>query len=140
MVASEGRQQLTGNVVLRVGGWHPRYARVVALAQDGDYGLVLVDGNGNGQELEAEFFFRTDEGWTGGTSWGVGPLDSLPNQVFASWPSHAVYGYGAAAGEDTVTVVFDDQQHQVPVSSLGVWIFIKRLEGRLSDVLPHLRS
>jgi hypothetical protein len=32
--------------VLAKGGWHPRYARVLALASDGDYGLVAAAGGG----------------------------------------------------------------------------------------------
>lgn len=45
---------LTAGEVLAKGGWHPRYARVIAVTSDGDYGFALIDGNGDGQELEAE--------------------------------------------------------------------------------------
>jgi len=45
---------LTGDEVLAHGGWHPRYARVLAIASDGGYGFAVVDGNGDGAELEAE--------------------------------------------------------------------------------------
>jgi hypothetical protein len=42
---------LTEDDVLSHGGWHPRYARVLAVTSDGDYGFALVDGNGDGAEL-----------------------------------------------------------------------------------------
>lgn len=38
---------LTAEEVIAGGGWHPRYARVIALASDDGYGFALVDGNGD---------------------------------------------------------------------------------------------
>ncbi len=37
---------LSAHEVLARGGWHPRYARFLAVASDGDYGFAVVDGNG----------------------------------------------------------------------------------------------
>jgi hypothetical protein len=39
-----------------------RYAHVLAVASDGDYGFALVGGNGDGAELEAETWI-----WDGST-------------------------------------------------------------------------
>lgn len=49
-----GDSPLTAAEVIVSGGWHPRYARVIAIASDDGYGFALVDGNGNGNELEAD--------------------------------------------------------------------------------------
>jgi hypothetical protein len=54
---------LTAEEVIADGGWHPRYARVIALASDDGYGFALVDGNGDGSELEAEAWTRRDGTW-----------------------------------------------------------------------------
>jgi hypothetical protein len=53
---------LTPEEVIARGSWDPRYARVLAIASDQDYGFALVDGNGDGAELEAEAWT-----WDGGT-------------------------------------------------------------------------
>jgi hypothetical protein len=53
---------LTEEEVLAHGGWHPRYARVLAVAGDGDYGdygFAVVDGNGDGADLDAEMWHGT---------------------------------------------------------------------------------
>jgi len=43
---------LSPDVVIRYGGWDPRYARVLLIEHDDDQALILVDGNGDGAELE----------------------------------------------------------------------------------------
>jgi hypothetical protein len=49
-----GHSPLTAAEVIAKGGWHPCYARVIALSSDDGYGFALVDGNGDASELEAE--------------------------------------------------------------------------------------
>jgi hypothetical protein len=73
--AASERPRLTEEHIIAEGGWHPRYARTVAIATDGDHGLALVDGNGNGAELENEIWLFSDGEWVGGSSSGAGPLD-----------------------------------------------------------------
>ena len=63
---------LTEQEVIVGGGWHPRYARVLAVASDGDYGFALVDGNGDGAELEAELWRWDGGSWAGAGSSGGG--------------------------------------------------------------------
>ena len=48
--------------VLGHGGWHPRYARVLAITSGGDYSFAVVDGNGDGAELEAEMWEWSSRG------------------------------------------------------------------------------
>src|ERR1700760_2503966 len=66
---------LTAAEVIAQGGWHPRYARVIALAGDDGYGFgfALVDGNGDESEPEAEAWNR----WGGHLGTGV-PLRRRP--------------------------------------------------------------
>ena len=110
--------------VVALGGWHPRYARVIAVASAGDYSFALVDGNGDGSELEAEHWFWDEGSWQPGASSGAGPLDAIgPLHSGGQAGEYAWFGYGSAPGRDTVTIVFDGRTHQVPVGSYGYWAF-----------------
>lgn len=63
----------TADVAAR-GGWHPRCVRVIAVASAGDYGFALVDGNGDGSELEAEHWL-----------WQKGPGSRGAHPALARW-------------------------------------------------------
>lgn len=116
---------LTEGEVIAGGGWHPRYARVLAAASDSDYGFAVIDGNGDGAELETEIWEWDGERWTAGSSSGAGPLDGLRPVQTGGQAGHAYFAYGSAPGRQTITITFDGNLHQVPVSHLGVWAFIK---------------
>jgi hypothetical protein len=125
------RSPLTASEVIAGGGWHPRYARVIALASDDDYGFALVDGNGDGSELEAEAWTRRDATWGCRFSSGAGPLDGVgPIRAGGQVDETAWFAYGSAPGPDTVTIAFDGGLHVVPVGEHGVWAFIATRSGR----------
>ena len=74
----DGIGELSAAEIIRIGGWNPRYARVLLIEHDHDFAVVLVDGNGDGAELELEYWQRDADGlWHGGSSSGHGPLDRL---------------------------------------------------------------
>jgi hypothetical protein len=130
--------------VLASGGWHPRYARVLVTASDGDYGLALVDGNGDGAELEQELWQwedipRGDGHWRGGSTSGAGPLSHLPPLVAGGGVGPACFAFGRVPGRESVTVEFGGRRYQIPVSPLGVWAFIREAPG-LHPGLPALVS
>jgi len=120
---------LTTEDVLAHGGWHPRYARVIAVTSDGDYGFALVDGNGDGSELEAEIWTWQDGTWTSGSSSGAGPLQDVGPVQTGGRIGHAYFAYGSAPGRQTITIAFDGQLHSTPVDSFGIWAFIKIRSG-----------
>ena len=70
---------LTEEEFLAHGGWHPRYARVLAVASDGDYGFAVVDGNGDGADLEAEMWQWDCGNWDG--------AEDRPHQVRTTPPA-----------------------------------------------------
>jgi hypothetical protein len=74
---------LTAAEVIAKGGWHPRYARVIALASDDGYGFALADGNGDGSELEAEAWTWRDGAWQGSATSG-GP--ARRHRADQHWP------------------------------------------------------
>ena len=116
---------LTEEDVLPHGGWHPRYARVIAVTSDGDYGFALVDGNGDGRELEAEIWTWQDGTWTGGSSSGAGPLQDVGPAQTGGQIGPACFACGRAPARQTITIAFDGQLHPTPVNSFGIWAFIK---------------
>jgi hypothetical protein len=116
---------LSEDEVLARGGWHPRYARVLGVASDGDYGFALVDGNGDGAELEAETWQWHSGNWDAAGSSGAGPLDELGPVQTGGDIDRAYFAYGSAQGRQSVIINFDGDLHQVPVSRHGIWAFIK---------------
>jgi hypothetical protein len=127
-----GHAALTEDAVLAGGGWHPRYARVLALASDGDYGFAVVDGNCDGAELEAEQWLWDDGAWVAGTSSGTGPLGYLGSLQTGGEFGEARFAYGRTHGRRSVTVSFDGELHEVPVGREGVWAFLKTASGPLT--------
>jgi hypothetical protein len=116
---------LTEDEVIAHGGWHPRYVRVLAVASDGDDGFAVVDGNGDGAELEAEVWKWDGGKWDGAGSSGAGPLDQLGPVRTGGQTGSAYFAYGSAPGRRSITINFDGHLHHVPVSRYGVWAFIK---------------
>lgn len=130
-------EELTEEIVVGRGGWHPRYARTLAIATDGDFGLAIVDGNGDGAELETEVWLRDDDGWGPGWSSAAGSLDYLGSfqsggEVGDASGPYSQYAYGRAAGRRPVRISFGGQVHEVPVGREGVWAFVK------SRSCPHV--
>jgi len=120
---------LTPDDVLASGGWHPRYVRVLAVASDGDYGIAVVDGNGDGAELEQEAWLWDDGRWAPGSSSGTGQLDTLGTIQTGGEFGDASFAFGRAPGRASVTISFDSQTFEVPVGPHGVWAFIKAGTG-----------
>jgi hypothetical protein len=123
-MTSPAHPGLSAREVLSLGGWHPRYARVLITASDGDYGFALVDGNGDGAELEEELWAWEDGRWCGGSSSGAGPLDDLGPLVAGGHVGDAFFAYGRVPGRESVTVEFEYRRYEVP-APLGIWGFIK---------------
>jgi hypothetical protein len=116
---------LTGQHVLARGGWHPRYARVLAVTSDGDYGLAVVDGNGDGAELEAETWVWENGTWASAGSSGAGPLGELGSAHASGQIGEARFAYGSAPGRRSIAIEFDGHRYETPVGSHGAWAFIK---------------
>jgi hypothetical protein len=127
---------LTEADVIARGGWHLRYARVLALASDGDNGFAVVDGNGDGAELEAELWWWDDGAWTSGSSSGTGPLDGLASFQAGGEPGEICFAYGWAPGRGSVTISYDGRLREVLVSDHGVWAFISA--SPTADEFPRL--
>ncbi|HEY2507797.1 MAG TPA: hypothetical protein VGI58_14875 [Streptosporangiaceae bacterium] len=130
--------ELTEQEVLARGGWHPRYARVLAVASAGDFGFAIVDGNGDGAELEQEWWFWAEGSWQGGSSSGTGSLDYLSSLHSGAQADDAYAAYGRASGPGPVLIRFDGRTCQVSPGRERVWVFVGLAAGRGSCDPPSL--
>lgn len=63
--------QLTPEMVIDLGGWDGRFARVLAIAAHRGAGLAVVDSNGDEANIDAEHYWRDEAGdWEAGSSGG----------------------------------------------------------------------
>jgi len=132
--------RLSADTVIRMGGWHPDYARVLVIEQSGDDALVLVDGNGDGAELELEYWRRDADGnWDGTASSGYSALASLPSaDTWRAGPF--VYALGRSDPTSVVTIEYGGTSHRRQVNEFGIWGFIHEANSRRADELPTVPS
>jgi hypothetical protein len=131
---------LSAEALIRVGGWHPKYARVLLIEHDSDYAIALIDGNGDGAELELEYWYHDRDGfWRGGSTSGYGPLYGLPSE--ASWNSgEFVTVVGRAEPGAEVMLEYGGQVYRREASDTGVWGFIHASDSARPDELPAVTS
>jgi hypothetical protein len=125
---------LSPPVVLARGGWHPAFARVLLVEQSLDLALVLVDGNGDGAEVEVEYW-RHDGEWEELASSGYGPLDAI--EPFSSWrPDGFVCALGRTGPGEAVIVDYAGSAHRRLANEFGLWGFIHDGRTETLDELP----
>ncbi len=111
---------LTTAEVVAPGGWHPRYARVIAAASAGGHGFALVDGNGDGSEPEAGHWLWHEGSWQPGGSSGAGPLDAvgpLHSGGHADDSAWFAYGHGASSACPANTSAAAKPQAETPLDT-----------------------
>ncbi|MHB1536717.1 MAG: hypothetical protein ACYC1D_19335 [Acidimicrobiales bacterium] len=119
--------ELTPQFLIEQGGWPPAYARVITVATARDRALVVIDPNGDGQDLNIDLYHRESGTWIEGSSSGIGPLDTTraPSDITYGWSSPDIhYAIGIAPAGSEVTVRFNGTDHKIPASASAVWAFI----------------
>jgi hypothetical protein len=98
--------------------------------------VVLVDGNGDGAELELEYRHRDIDGfWRGGSTSGHGSLDTLPRAQ--SWNAgEFVAALGRVDPGATVSLEYGGHVYHCRASESGVWAFIHAANSARSGDLP----
>lgn len=129
---------LTAELVIETEGWHPRYARVVLIAADDDVGVVLVDGNGDGSELEMEYWTHDGDAWVGGSSSGYGSLDSVSTVTWDAGPMVCAIGRGSAG--EIAQVRYDGEVFDCIVNEFGLWGFERKTEEMFTGELPEVEG
>jgi hypothetical protein len=129
---------LSEDVIVRCGGWDPRFARVVLIEQSGVHALVLVDGNGDGAELELEHWeHNARDGWRCRTSSGFGPLDTL--ETVDAWDTgDLVCAVGRVTPDAVVRVAYGDRTYSRRANSLGIWGFVHQADSPHAGEVPRL--
>lgn len=132
----DGVRELSADAVIRIGGWHPRYARVLLIEHDDHGGVVLVDGNGDGAELELEYWRRSGDGlWGCLASSGHGPLAFLP--TFQTWNAvDYVTAIGRARPKTEVIVEYGGRLHRRRANEFGIWAFVHAADSPDAGELP----
>jgi hypothetical protein len=131
---------LSEDAIIGLGGWHPRYARVLLIEHDEGNALVLVDGNGDGAELELEYWFRDSDGtWLGGSSSGYGSLDFLASSQ--SWDAgDFVAALGRVAPATEVSVEYGGHTYRRRANEFGIWGFVHTADSARPGDLPTVTA
>jgi hypothetical protein len=137
MAAVDG-SNLTEDLVIATGGWNPAFARVVLIVADADVAIVLVDGNGDGVELEMEYWNKNEDGWVGGSSSGYGPLGGI--RSMNRWDAGSmVCAVGGGAPGESLLLSYDDEVCECTVNQFGLWGFVRKVEHKdVKHRLPEL--
>jgi hypothetical protein len=126
---------LSPDVVIRSGGWDPRYARVLLIEEDDGQALILVDGNGDGAELELEYWQCHAGGWHPGTSSGHGPLDSLAS--VNTWNAgELVCALGRGSPGSNVRIAYGGRTYSRQANNFGVWGFVHKADSPHAGEMP----
>ena len=133
-----GVRDLSADAVIQTGGWHPRYARVLLIEHNDHDGLVLVDGNGDGAELELEYWHRGDDGlWRCGATAGHGPLAFPP--TFQAWNAgDFVAAVGRARPGAKIEIEYGGQRYRRHANEFGIWGFVHVADSPDSSELPTM--
>ena len=116
------QQRLTEEFIINQGGWHPRFARVLLIREVGKQAFAIVDGNGDGAELELEQWLQSDDEWVSGMSSGIGPLDDGHGVWVSGWTAGVGYAAGGASPGQEVAVEWRGQVTRATANDYGVWL------------------
>jgi hypothetical protein len=129
-------RELGADAIIRAGGWPPRYARVLLIEHDEQDAVIIVDGNGDGAELELEYWHRGDDGlWHCGATSGHGPLAFMP--TFQAWNgADFVAAVGRARPHAEISVEYAGEVYRRRASEFGTWGFVHAADSRDAGELP----
>lgn len=129
---------LSPGVVLSAGGWNRDFARVLLIEEHDGQAVVLVDGNGDGAELELEYWARAvTSGWVCESSSGYADLGSLARADTWATATHVV-ALGKVAPRVGVRLSYAGDVHWRQASELGIWGFIAPADPQSPGELPEV--
>ena len=132
--------ELTADALIVAGGWNTAYARVLLIEHDDHDAVILIDGNGDGAELELEYWQREADGiWHGGSTSGHGSLDDLPAaQSWHAGPFVAAVGRADPLAE--VGVAYGGQVYRRRANEFGIWGFVHTADSADPGELPAVTA
>lgn len=131
---------LSPEVVLSEGGWNRNFARVLLVEEYDEQAVALVDGNGDGAELELEYWTREGaSGWVCASSSGYSDLGSLARAETWTTGTHVVALGKVAPGAD-VRLSYAGGTHSRQANEFGIWGFIAPADPESPGELPVVAS
>ncbi len=111
-------KHLDPRLVLSAGGWDPRYAVTLAVAEHDSIGAALIDSNGDEADIDLDDYERDADGnWHDGNSAGVGDSGT-------SWTPGRVAIWGRSEPHEAVALEYLGRRHSVLASGTGWWLFV----------------
>ncbi|WP_194819883.1 hypothetical protein [Nocardia sp. XZ_19_385] len=126
--------------VVALGGWHPRYARVLVVAGNGVRALALVDTNSDGVEINADELSKDEHGHWGSSSGPVPNRRAAGPFGYRSDEEGLFCAYGRAEATGTVVVQVDGQGIEVVANDDGWWAWIRAAKESANDESVPKRS
>ena len=110
-------RMLDENTAVAAGGWDARWAKVLAVATHEDVGAAIIDTNGDGGDVDLDWYERIDGEWQPGCSGNISDTGSSESPT-----GSAQWGRGAPGLETQI-------QHRgsprtVSVADTGWWLFV----------------
>jgi hypothetical protein len=126
--------------VTRPRAFHQQWSDWRRYRQAGDSALVLVDGNGDGAELELEYWHRdTDGTWEGGATSGHGALTWLPSSD--AWSTgELVCALGRGDPASLVSISYGGTTYSRQTNEFGLWGFLHDADSARPDDLPTVTA
>jgi hypothetical protein len=135
-MGDENTEHLSPEIVLSEGGWNSAFARVLLIEEHDGHAVVLVDGNGDGAELELEYWIREDAGrWVGVSSSGHSSLGELGRAETWTTGTHVV-ALGKAEPGARIRLSYAGKTYSRDVGESGVWGFIAPADPESPEELP----
>lgn len=111
---------------MRLGGWDPRYAVVLATAARDGVAAALVDTNGDGADVDLDQYEQAADGrWAEVSSGNCDDTGAFATGSMA-------LAWGRAAPKAVVTVELKAARHTVEATDQGWWMFV--VPSRSGDV------
>lgn len=136
----ESIRSLSPEVILSKGGWNQNFARVLLIEEHDGQAVVLVDGNGDGAELELEYWTREGaSGWVCASSSGYSGLGALARAETWTTGTHVV-ALGKVAPAADVRLSYAGDTHSRQANEFGIWGFIAPADQEFPEELPVVVS
>lgn len=137
---SESVRHLSEEVVVSRGGWNQNFARVLLIEEHDGQAIALVDGNGDGAELELEYWARKGAGaWVCASSSGFSGLGALGRAE--TWTTGAyVIALGKVAPGADVRLFYSGNTYSCHANEFGIWGFIAPADPESPEALPIVAS
>jgi hypothetical protein len=131
---------LSPELVLGEGGWNRNFARVLLIEEQDGQAVVLVDGNGDGAELELEYWSREGaRGWACMSSSGYSGLGSLGRAETWATGTHVV-ALGKIQPGAGVRLSYAGRTYSRQANNVGIWGFLAPADPESPEKLPVVAS